>query len=530
MIDFETPAYVVARYNEKLKKWVAIDKFLRQGSTASRLASTDESLKAIRYVDGVARGILAAVTWCLLVSLSFGQISLQDHGAIPGDGVDDSQAYLAAAQEAQASGKFVYLDGDYELKPTRMFVTGDLVVVSPHPTVGRFSRMENRSWTVRYSCAEGSSLRFLRCGFNGNGDQFAPVQGDDQHHEVRIDALNGSSMDLVEFVDCESENLVADGVQMVHNGLDLLLVKGWKNRFVHRERRTFQLSYHPKAMICSDSDFRTFSTEPSGGTQNAVNLQLSNCRIGTANLHSMGEVTITNCRIGRLSRLSFEGGVVSTSTFDEVADSTFYGPVRGLVTDCEFRLNIPLSLRARFTRHAMDLQIDNCRFIPHEPMTTVFISTYPQTSNFPEAKIRFSNCKFPGQIVLSNGYDWEVVNCEFNNGGILANAIFGQGGSLRTKGNRYRTASCVTTQASSIDSRNHIFKLYLEQPEIDNSARWNRWFRVHRSDAVQDVDITDDVVEDPVPEEAPTLAPVLSRANMHPKFFTKASTHKKGCN
>ncbi len=141
------------------------------------------------------------------------QVNPCDYGAIPNDGLDDSAAFLAAYKAAMETQRDVRVPaGVFELNPLVCYVYAQLNVIGEGRDKTKFLRLVNRSWTQRFRCGKGAGLRIEGIALDGNATNLDRVDGDDQHHEIRIDQLGNTKMHLVTLQSVGVHDLVAGDV------------------------------------------------------------------------------------------------------------------------------------------------------------------------------------------------------------------------------------------------------------------------------------------------------------------------------
>lgn len=401
--------------------------------------------------------ILAFILLLTLPAVARGQVNPCDYGAIPNDGRDDSRAFASAFQEAIRSSQDVRIpEGVFDLKPVVHYVHGRLHIIGAGIGKTKLRRMENRSWTQRFRCQSGAELRFEGFTLDGNGSSLKEAEGDDQHHEIRIDQIGKTKMQSVALQSIGVYDLVADGFQFVHNGLQQVTVHSFENLGGGKGRRDLQFSYHPKSAFVEHSTFRDFSTEPAGGTKNRVNLTIQDCTItGSCNLQECGDLRARRLKINRLSSLTCDSGLAEQLSV--ASAGTIVGPSCIVIRDSRFEE--PLKFWARFNRHEQDVTFERCAFAVKVGEGSVFSTIHPAAGESPEAKFAFLHCTFPAPLQLGNGYQFRVEDCNFTGDvGISVSARFGPSGSLAESGNTWAKTSIALQQVSS----GHPFELNIE--------------------------------------------------------------------
>ncbi len=335
------------------------------------------------------------------------QINIVDQGAIPGDGVDDSPAIERAIKLALASEQSVYVpEGVFESASLSFWQRENTTLVirgESHNSVIR--RHANKSWTQRCRIKDRCVLRFENLQLDGNNRNLPATPGDDQHHEIRIDGTGEPA--LVEFEDIWLRDMQADGIQFVHNGLQIARLTRVSFIGGSTGRRNIQFSYHPKTAIVSDCVLDDLSTEPAGGTQNRVNLLVSNCIIqGQANLQECGDLRVANTRIGHLSQLTCDSGSMTGCDVQSVRRFAV-GPSNITVRDSRWRLTDTMKVWSRFPRMKQSILFDNVQFESPENLPVFFEAIGDAKAN---AKIEFKNCDIPpGSWRIGTGYDVKIL-------------------------------------------------------------------------------------------------------------------------
>ena len=359
----------------------------------------------------------AVVLWIIIMLLASlavptlgAQVNPIDFGAIPNDGGDDSAAFKDAYQTAIRDGVAVKVpSGVFDLAAFRVWVPEGkrLVVEGDSKATTTLRRFENKTFTQRISIKDKSLVRFANLELDGNRRSLESVPGEDQHHEIRIDGPGAPT--LAEFQDLWIRDAIADGVQIVHLGLEV--VKFDSIDFVGGDpgRRNLQISYHPKRCIVTNCVLDDFSTEPAGGSRNHhVDLLLSNSIIqGVANLQECGDIRVSNCQIGRLSQLTCSSGSMQGCTVESVGRFAV-GPSHCTVRDSRWKLSGPLKVWSRFPRMSMDLLFDNVEFQADSSLG-VWLETVGAQAAAP-VRMRFVGCRQPRLPArVSRGYDVTFV-------------------------------------------------------------------------------------------------------------------------
>lgn len=416
------------------------------------------------------------LTLLIAPSVVLGQVNPCDYGAIPNDGLDDSAAFLAAYKAGMETQKDVRVPaGVFELNPLVCYVFAQLNVIGEGLDKTKFLRLVNRSWTQRFRCGKGAGIRIEGITLDGNASNLDRVDGDDQHHEIRIDQLGKTKMRLVVLQSIGVRDAIADGVQFVHNGLEQVTIHDFEylghvgvklapEGYVPvKQRRNIQFSYHPKSAFVSHSTFRDFSTEPAGGTQNHMNLTIQDCTItGACNLQKCGDLRARRLKIHRLSSLTCDSG--SAEQLQVASMETITGTSNILIQDSRFAIGKnPLKFRARYNRHKQDVTFERCVFSVLPGTPSIFTTTQPATGETPEAAFSFIDCHFPACQVaclqLGGGYDYRVKNCSFAGDiGINVNARFGPMASLVESGNTWSKTSIALQPVTT----GHPFELNIE--------------------------------------------------------------------
>ncbi|MEM7316066.1 MAG: hypothetical protein AAF497_23270 [Planctomycetota bacterium] len=407
---------------------------------------------------------LFLLTLLIAPSAVLGQVNPCDYGAIPNDGLDDSAAFLAAYKAGMATQRDVRVPaGVFDLNPLVHYVTAQLNIIGEGRDKTKLRRLVNRSWTQRFRCGKGAGIRIEGVALDGNAASLEPVDGDDQHHEIRIDQLGKTKMHLVTLQSVGVHDLVADGIQFVHNGLQQVTISDFEHLGGDKGRRNVQFSYHPKSAHVSDSTFRDFSTEPAGGTQNHMNLTIQDSTItGACNLQECGDLRARRLKIHRLSSLTCDSGVAEQ--LQVASMETITGPSNILIQDSRFAIGKnPLKFRARFNRHKQDVTFERCVFSVLPSTPSIFTTTQPAIGETPEAAFTFIDCHFPACQVaclqLGGGYDYRVENCSFaGDVGISVNARFGPMASLTESGNTWSKTSVALQEVTT----GHPFELNIE--------------------------------------------------------------------